>query len=94
LSRESGSITDMVQAQKFTSVADEDDDELEEESLLETPLDKVEPYSMFKHAILSRFFFLLAPSQGMLIKRRPPTRAAGPLRECHEEPQPRGKASG
>jgi hypothetical protein len=45
----------MIQAQKFTSVADEDDDELEEESLLETPLDKVEPYSMFKHAILSMF---------------------------------------
>jgi hypothetical protein len=33
-------------------VDDEDDDELEEESLLETPLDKVEPYGMFKHALL------------------------------------------
>jgi hypothetical protein len=33
-------------------VDDDDDDELEEESLLETPLDKVEPYSMFKHALL------------------------------------------
>jgi hypothetical protein len=52
----------MLQAQKFTSVADEDDDELEEESLLETPLDKVEPYSMFKHAILSRFFITGANS--------------------------------
>ncbi|PVI06156.1 ARM repeat-containing protein [Periconia macrospinosa] len=40
------------EAQKFTSVSDDDDDELEEESLLETPLDKVEPYSMFKHALL------------------------------------------
>ncbi|EAT84518.2 hypothetical protein SNOG_08242 [Parastagonospora nodorum SN15] len=40
------------EAQKFSSVDDEDDDELEEESLLETPLDKVEPYSMFKHALL------------------------------------------
>ncbi|KAF2871894.1 armadillo-type protein [Massariosphaeria phaeospora] len=40
------------EAQKFTAVADDDDDELEEESLLETPLDKVEPYSMFKHALL------------------------------------------
>jgi hypothetical protein len=42
----------MVQAQKFSSVEDDDDDELEEESLLETPLDKVEPYGMFKHALL------------------------------------------
>lgn len=40
------------EAQKFSSVDDDDDDELEEESLLETPLDKVEPYSMFKHALL------------------------------------------
>jgi hypothetical protein len=40
------------QAQKFTAVSDDDDDELEEESLLETPLDKVEPYTMFKHALL------------------------------------------
>lgn len=31
---------------------DEEDDDLEEESLLETPLDKVEPYGMFKHALL------------------------------------------
>lgn len=42
------------EAQKFTSVTDADDDELEEESLLETPLDKVEPYGMFKHALLRR----------------------------------------
>lgn len=40
------------EAQKFTSVNDDDEDELEEESLLETPLDKIEPYSMFKHALL------------------------------------------
>ena len=40
------------QAQKFTSINDDDDEELEEESLLETPLDKIEPYSMFKHALL------------------------------------------
>lgn len=38
------------EAQKFG--VDDDDDELEEEGLLETPLDKVEPYSMFKHALL------------------------------------------
>jgi hypothetical protein len=45
----------MIQAQKFTAVNDDDDDELEEESLLETPLDKVEPYSMFKHAMLRMY---------------------------------------
>ncbi|KAG9673490.1 ARM repeat-containing protein, partial [Aureobasidium melanogenum] len=40
------------QASKFSSIGDDDDDdELEEESLLETPLDKVEPYGMFKHAL-------------------------------------------
>jgi hypothetical protein len=48
--------TDQTQAQKFSSVEDDDDDELEEESLLETPLDKVEPYGMFKHALLRKFW--------------------------------------
>jgi hypothetical protein len=47
-------FADEYQAQKFSSVDDDDDDELEEESLLETPLDKVEPYSMFKHALLRK----------------------------------------
>ena len=32
---------------------DDDDDDLEEESLLETPLDKLEPYMLFKTALLS-----------------------------------------
>ncbi|KAK7714416.1 Nonsense-mediated mRNA decay protein 5 [Botryosphaeria dothidea] len=41
------------EAQKFNVISDEDDDELEEESLLETPLDKLEPYSLFKTALLS-----------------------------------------
>lgn len=43
----------VFQAQKFGSFADDDDDELDEESLLETPLDKVEPYGLFKHVLLS-----------------------------------------
>jgi hypothetical protein len=42
------------EAQKFGSFADDDDDEMDEESLLETPLDKVEPYGMFKHVFLSK----------------------------------------
>lgn len=41
------------EAQKFSSFADEDEEDLDEESLLETPLDKVEPYGMFKHVFLS-----------------------------------------
>ncbi|KAJ5542273.1 hypothetical protein N7535_004694 [Penicillium sp. DV-2018c] len=41
------------EAQKFGSFADDDDDEMDEESLLETPLDKVEPYGMFKHVLLN-----------------------------------------
>ncbi|KAF2644917.1 ARM repeat-containing protein [Massarina eburnea CBS 473.64] len=40
------------EAQKFNTIHDDDDDELEEESLLETPLDRVEPYGMFKNALL------------------------------------------
>lgn len=42
------------EAQKFSSYADDDDEELDEESLLETPLDKVEPYGMFKHVFMSK----------------------------------------
>jgi hypothetical protein len=44
-----------TQAAKFNITNDDDDDELEEESLLETPLDKVEPYSMFKHALFRTY---------------------------------------
>jgi len=48
-----------AQAQKFTVGADDDDDELEEEGILESPLDKIEPYSMFKHAL-----FRMLPRHG------------------------------
>ena len=41
-----------LQAQKFRV---EEDDELGEESLLETPLDKVEPYQLFRDALMSKF---------------------------------------
>ncbi|KAK4998453.1 Nonsense-mediated mRNA decay protein 5 [Elasticomyces elasticus] len=42
------------EAQKYNAITDNDgeDDELEEESLLETPLDKLEPYGMFKSALM------------------------------------------
>ena len=41
------------QAQKFNAAVgqDEGDDELEEESLLETPLDEMEPYGLFKQTL-------------------------------------------
>jgi hypothetical protein len=45
------------QVQKFGNLEDVDsDDELNEESLLETPLDKVEPYGLFRDALLSTFY--------------------------------------
>ena len=42
------------QSEKFAAGEDDSDDELEEESLLETPLDKVEPYGLFKETLLSK----------------------------------------
>jgi hypothetical protein len=42
------------EAQKFGSYGDDDDEDMDEESLLETPLDKVEPYGMFKQVFLSK----------------------------------------
>jgi hypothetical protein len=45
------------EAQKFQNLDDPDsDDELGEESLLETPLDKIEPYQLFKNALMSMFY--------------------------------------
>ncbi|WEW59029.1 Nonsense-mediated mRNA decay protein 5 [Emydomyces testavorans] len=41
------------EAVKLSSVPDDEEDELDEESLLESPLDKVEPYSLFKTSLLS-----------------------------------------
>lgn len=44
-------------------MSSDDDEELEEESLLETPLDRVEPYGLFKKALMSKlkaFWLMLA----------------------------------
>ena len=43
----------MLQAQKFGAAASEADDTLEEESMLETPLDNIEPYGYFKDTLMS-----------------------------------------
>ncbi|KAI9802910.1 MAG: hypothetical protein M1825_002141 [Sarcosagium campestre] len=40
------------EAQKLGASRTDDDDELEEESLMETPLDKLEPYGLFRDALL------------------------------------------
>ncbi len=45
----------MQQSEKFAGAQDDSDDELEEESLLETPLDKVEPYGLFKDTLFSTY---------------------------------------
>lgn len=47
------------QAQKFNVGADDSDDELEEEGILESPLDKIEPYSMFKHALFRMYPYMI-----------------------------------
>ena len=43
-----------LQAQKLGAGSNDDDDGLEEESLLETPLDRVEPYGLFKSTLFSK----------------------------------------
>ena len=63
------SLTSNAKAQKFGAVNDDDDDELEEESLLETPLDKVDPYQMFKATLLSKLPTPLAASP--ILTQRP-----------------------
>lgn len=74
------------EAQKFGGLDDDDDDdELEEESLLETPLDKVEPYSMFKHALLRRLHLSLCIAH-KLTSDRTSTRTACVVRKSHKEP--------
>ncbi|KAL9107715.1 MAG: hypothetical protein Q9227_007430 [Pyrenula ochraceoflavens] len=40
------------EAQKFGSLAHEEDEDLDEDSLLETPLDKVEPYQLFRASLM------------------------------------------
>jgi len=69
------------QASKFNTVSgdSEPDDELEEESLLETPLDKMEPYGLFKQTLAdmsqqqpqfyAQLTTLLGPEEQQVIKQ-------------------------
>ena len=43
-----------LQASKYSAMTGENDDDLEEESLLETPLDHVEPYGLLKGGLMSK----------------------------------------
>lgn len=75
-----------MQAQKFGNLEEESDDELGEESLLETPLDKVEPYGLFRDALLSRCSQPHSPDPQGLTSSRTATRAAGAVRQPDVEP--------
>ena len=44
-----------VKAKKFGALADDDDDSvLDEDHLFESPLDKIEPYGLFRATLLSK----------------------------------------
>jgi hypothetical protein len=81
------------EAQKFQNLEDNDsDDELGEESLLETPLDKIEPYQLFKNALMSMLPLAFGctgfESDLELTSCRTPSRTTPTLRISHHEPQP------
>ena len=49
------------QAQKFNNLTD-DDDELEEDNLLDTAIERLEPYGMLKGALMRMSFSCCQPS--------------------------------
>ena len=80
-------LTNYTQAQKFSRAIDDvDDDELGEDSvMLESPLDKIEPYQLFKGTLLSKWLIrriCLGGSMVLLTRHtfRNATRAAPILR--------------
>ena len=82
----------MQQSEKFGAAHDDSDSELEEESLLETPLDKVEPYGLFKDTLLSTYFLAVATCSTkklclLTMECRTTARAAAALSKSHEDPQ-------
>lgn len=47
-------LTKFTQAQKFSrAIDDSDDQDLGEDNFLDSPLDKVEPYQLFKSTMIS-----------------------------------------
>lgn len=90
------SLLILSQAQKFGSFADDDDDdELDEESLLETPLDKVEPYGLFKHVLLSKFVCLstLKRNKTSNYSYRPSAGTTTTIRDSYEDSESGGTAN-
>jgi hypothetical protein len=81
------------EAQKFSGLGgddDDDDDDLGEESLLETPLDKLEPYQLFRDSLLSKFPNLsFTPGTRANRFLRTPADSATALRVSHHDPEPR-----
>jgi hypothetical protein len=74
------------EAAKFSNLEEIDsDDELGEESLLETPLDKLEPYQLFRDALLSKSA-LDNFDVCMSNNPRTPTRTTTTLRFPHYKP--------
>jgi hypothetical protein len=60
--------SNISKAQKFQNLDDNDsDDELGEESLLETPLDKIEPYQLFRDALLSKSAILYVEEKSLTL---------------------------
>jgi hypothetical protein len=81
------------EAAKFGNLDDEEsDDELGEESLLETPLDKLEPYQLFRDALLST----LTTTVAMIPHKqanctRSPAETTSALRNAYHKPHTRRK---
>ena len=93
-------LTFNLQAQKFRAASDTEDNELEEESLLESPLEKIEPYGLFRDALIRKLPAFASskpfppPKYPSLTinpaPSRTPTRTTWTLRKSHQEFDPRG----
>lgn len=78
------------EAQKFSALGedDDDDDDLGEESLLETPLDKLEPYQLFRDSFLSKFYQQISSLTSLTFTVRTSTDSTPTLRTTHNYSQP------
>lgn len=84
-----------LQALKIGQVPDdEEEDDLYEASLLESPFDKVEPYGLFKDVLMSTSLrTCLFPFTLTTYFRRPSTRTTTLIRELNQNFEPRGTAN-